>query len=375
MGAIQLKLIGDTGAPLVTRLDPAKESVTAGVVPPSRPRRNIGKQKALFNDTHVRRDNFQSKQWCEQHMRIKVHLTGFACAYEHIDRMPTKRDSDRPAIAGRYQGSLFSQQKHSIADAIEWMRLNCKYKPRIFVATTPGFLDHAKEGKFISDLVHNLKNGYGMENYVWVRELTKNGYPHFHFVADIDDINWVRLSEFWSGLFGSDAKNSIRCGTKPYCSKCRRLLRSSKDFCCNRKATRDFWIKNSRMCWYLTKYIGKSIGDAERPGNKKAFSRSQDDPSAQITEIKPQRRKFRTFAISQEARKKSAPLVYHEYHSERITGFRDRIFHLPMDTVGNYLDLIGCLPPTSVNPRNFSWRWTTHGQTYIGFQKKQINTS
>jgi hypothetical protein len=337
MGAINLHFKPDVRSiPLGTS---EEIPTTAGVVPPSRPRRNKpGKQKALFNDAEVRRDYLKSKQWCEQHMRIKVHITGFACAYEHIGGAHHKRDPDRQAIAGRYQGSLYSQQKHAIADAVEWIRRNSKYKPRIFVATTPGFLDHAKEGKFISQLVHNLKNGYGMENYVWVRELTENGYPHFHFVADIDKINPVDISVYWSSLFGSGARNSIRFGSKP-----------------DAKGRRLFWIKNPRMCWYLTKYIGKSIGDAERSGNKKSF---------------------RTFAISQEARKKSQPVVYHSYAVEHYGGFRSREFTLPLDTVEELLTIHeNSLPPTSLNPRLFSWRWTGHGQTFIGFRKLKPNTS
>lgn len=296
-----------------------------------------GGQVALFTDQEVRRDYLKSKQWCEQHMRLKVHITGFACAYEHIGGARPKRDPNLPPIPGRVQGSLYNQQKHAIADAVEWIRLNSRYKPRIFVATTPGFLDHAKEGKFISQLVHNLKNGYGMSNYVWVRELTENGYPHFHFVADIDRFDAVQASVYWSSLFGSHAKNSIRVGTKP-----------------DRNNRRRFWIENARMCWYLTKYIGKSVGDSEKSKGR-------------------ERSKFRTFAVSQEAREKSQPLVYHSYLTENYNGLRDRIFELPLDTVADYIDredrLRDPVPPTSINPRQFSWRWTGHGQTFIGFKK------
>lgn len=333
MGANQLTINSDVRSILLGTSE-RLPTTTAGAVPPTRPRRNVGKQKSLFSDVEVRRDYLKSKQWCEQHMRIKVHLTGFACAYEYIGGAHQKRDPDKQAIAGRYQGSLYSQQKHAIADAVEWIRRNSKYKPRIFVATTPGFLDHAKEGQFISKLVHNLKNGYGMENYVWVRELTQNGYPHFHFVADIDKVNPVDISVYWSSLFGSTARNSVRFGSKP-----------------DAKGRRLFWIKNPRMCWYLCKYIGKSIGDAERSTGKKSL---------------------RAFAISQEARAKSAPLVYHSYAVENYGGFRSREFTLPIETVGERLTLDeNFLPPTSFNPRTYSWRWTGHGQTFIGFQKKQ----
>jgi hypothetical protein len=284
-----------------------------------------GSQIALFTDEHVRRDYLKSKQWIQQHMRIKLHMSGMAVAYENITGARPK-NPDRPKLTGRYQGSLFNQQKHAIADAVEWIRQNSKYKPRIFVATSPGFMDHPAEGRFIQKLVHNLKNGYGMTNFVWVRELTQNGYPHYHFVADVKRFDAVRLSLSWSRLFGSEAKNSIRLGTKP-----------------GKNGRRKFWIDSKRMCWYLTKYIGKSIGDAEKGA------------------LKGQRRKFRTFGISQEARKMSQPLLYDSYAVQNYNGRYSRQFVLNDDQLEPGL-------PTHINPHAFNWKWTGHGQTYIGFQ-------
>jgi hypothetical protein len=266
----------------------------------------------------------QSKVWAETDMRIKLHVTGFAVAYESIT---IRKNPDKEPVKGRYQGSLHSQQKHKIADAVEWMRRNATFKPRIFVATTPGFLDHAKEGAYISKLTHNLRNGYGMKHFVWVRELTGNGYPHFHFVADVDKFDPVELSLYWSGLFGSNAKNSIRCGTKP-----------------DKQGRRSYYIHSARMAWYLTKYIGKDIG---APENR----------------AKGQRKGFRTFAVSQECGKASEPLLFHSRIMENYKGMHQREFYLNDDQVEEGL-------PQLVNPSQFSWRWTGHGNTFIGFDKK-----
>lgn len=291
-----------------------------------------GSQTALFTDVEVRRDYLKSKQWVEQHMCIKVHLTGFACAYENLGNIPKKRDPDRPPKAGRVQGSLYNQQKHAIADAVEWIRQNSRYKPRIFVATTPGFLSIAKEGNFISKLVHNLSNGYGMEHFVWVREYTKKGFPHYHFVADVDEFDPVRLSLYWSKQFGVTAKNSIRLGTKPN----------------PKTGRRDFWIKNQRMCWYMTKYIGKALGEHEK--------------------VKDQRRP-RSFHISKIARAESQPLLYRSFLTEHYSGFRERQFMLSNEQLDAFADTPERMPPHTVNPRHFSWRWTGHGQTFVGFLK------
>ena len=259
-------------------------------------------------------------------MRVKVHVTGYAVAYE--DRQQIPRDPGREPMKGRYQGSLFNQQKHQITDAVEWIRQNSKFKPRIFVATTPGFVDHPAEGRFIQKLVHNLKNGYGMENYVWVRELTKHGYPHWHFVADIDKFDVVRLSRWWSGLFGSTAGNSIRLGTRP-----------------NKRGKRRYWVATSRSAWYLSKYLGKSLGDCEKPRQG-------------------ERKTFRQFGISQEAGERSRPLVYVDRVTKLYSGLHHREFQLRDEDLEPGL-------PTTVDPYQFDWKWTGHGQTYTGFLKEK----
>jgi hypothetical protein len=179
-------------------------------------------------------------------------------------QMMKARKSDNP---GRAQGSHYSQQKRRIADSVFFLmsKATFKCKPLIFVATSPGFVGTANEPRFLKRFIDNLRNSYQMENYVWVREFTREGYPHFHFVANIPLIRGyevagqkipfdpVKLSLSWSKYFGSDAKNSIRVGSKPDKHGRRRLYLS----------------KNRRKAWYLCKYIGKSKGENEvRSGAK-----------------------------------------------------------------------------------------------------------
>jgi hypothetical protein len=255
-------------------------------------------------------------------VKIKLHITGYAVAYDNI-RRPTK--SDLPPLPSRPQGSLYSQQKHAVADAVEYMRVFGKHKPRIFVLTTPGFIDHAQEGKKISAFTTNLRNNYGMDSYVWVREFTARGYPHYHFVADIPKFDAVHLSRYWSGLHGVDALNSIRLGTAPRPGR-----------------PRKFWIDNQRMSWYMTKYIGKGIGDCE----KGALTKS-----------------FRTFAISQELKKNSQPLIYESEIHHTFSNQHLRSFYLSEDQIEPNL-------PTTFNPHIYSWKWTGHGNSYTGFPKR-----
>lgn len=258
-------------------------------------------------------------------MIIKAHITGFAVAYEPLRIAHTK--TDKP---GRYQGSLYNQQKHAIADAVEWMRLNAVYKPRIFVATSPGFVDPLAESKPIQELTHNLRNGYNCKNYVWVREHTGNGFPHWHFIADMPEFDPVKLSLFWSGLFGQAAKNSIRLGTRP-----------------DKHGRRHYWIKNSKMAWYMSKYIGKDLQVDQETG-----------------ELLTSKRPYRTFAISQEAKKLSAPVLYQAEIKALYTGRNERVF------LSDDFDAVSRGAPGQINPKLYSWKWTGHGQTYVGIKKK-----
>lgn len=262
-------------------------------------------------------------------MNIKAHLCGIAIAYEPRTLRTTENPDKK---TGRPQGSLYGQQKRKIADACEWMRINAEFKPRIFVLTSPGFTSHANESNVISKFTHNLTNGYGCKHFVWVREFTKKGYPHFHFVADVDQFDPIKMSLYWSGLFGSDAKNSIRLGTKPIPGK-----------------KRKFWIDSNRMCWYLTKYIGKGIGKKETTPIGK--------------------RSFRTFHVTKQLAKLSEPLLYGEEINEILfTGLHQRDWVLSNDQANYYYEQERA--PPALYPKQFNWNWTGHGMTYTGLPKK-----
>lgn len=267
---------------------------------------------------------------------IKSHLCGVAVAYQPF----THRVHETNTRPGRPQGSLYAQQKRKIADACEYMRVNSTYKPRIFVATTPGFIDHSNESKIIKSFTNNLRNGYDCKGYVWVREFTQAGFPHWHFVADIPEFNPVSLSLYWSGLFDSDAKNSIRLGTAPRAN-----------------GKRDFYLKGSRMSWYMTKYLGKSIGKEETGAIN--------------------RRSFRSFAISQELAKNSAPLLFEEHITRLQTynpetscwkPFSQRQFLLNEEQAENFYDLERSPPVFDTKTKR--WSWTGHGNTFIGRPKQ-----
>lgn len=262
-------------------------------------------------------------------MIIKQHLCGLAIAYE-----PHRLSTTEKTPTGRPQGSRYSQQKRKVADAIEWMRLYGDHKPLIFVATSPGFTSLANEQPLISKLTHNLRNGYGIKNYVWVREATKKGFPHFHFVVDSQFIDAKKLSAYWSSLFDSDANNSIRLGTKP-----------------DKNGKRLYYIHNSKMSFYMGKYFGKDV-----------------DKSDDKSQLEFGKRRPRTFHITKDLAKNSLPKVFGEEITLLFNGLHQRNFTLSNDQCEDYYER-GESPP-SLNPYRYDWQWTGHGQTYIGRPKK-----
>lgn len=185
-------------------------------------------------------------------MNLKIHLCGRAVIYDHYGSV----DKDKLTFKeGRYQGSLYSQQRKQIADAATWLYLNQnrKLKPVIFVLTSPAFTSIANTPKFISSFFENMKLNYGLGNYVWVRELTKKGFPHFHVIAhwhpmkyffENDSQRMKKINLYWSSLFDCQSLNSVRFGS--YHPKTK---------------VRSYYLNHDKQVWYITKYLGKSIND------------------------------------------------------------------------------------------------------------------
>jgi hypothetical protein len=280
-------------------------------------------------------------------MILKSHLCGVAVTFDRFDVDDIREPEVYGCQAGnpynqeglkngRPQGSLYSQQKRKIADACEFMRLNAVHKPLIFVATSPGYTDQASEGKLIQKFTHNLRNGYDCKNYVWVREFTQAGYPHFHFVADMPNISPIALSLYWSGLFGSNANNSIRLGTN------------------YRNGKRTYYLTSKQQAWYLTKYLGKAIGNCEEGAIKG-------------------KRSFRTFAVSQSLAKLSAPTEFKGrmersgkvFQAFTISGKTQPIY----EEQRIWQNCTSFLTDEQVRAK-WNWRYTGFANTFKGFPKQ-----
>lgn len=191
-------------------------------------------------------------------MICAVHLGGTAIVY-NSGKPGGRKLYSGPLPPSRIQGSLYSQQKRAIVDACEYLRLNARKTPGraaiILTLTSPGFVSAADEPRFLKRFFDNLKKNYDLGDYVWVREYTKAGYPHFHCVADWHSHRWyfglhpgtlrrriAHLSIYWSGLFGRHSDNSVWVGSRP-----------------DKQGKRLYELRDRRHAWYLTKYLGKDI--------------------------------------------------------------------------------------------------------------------
>lgn len=267
-------------------------------------------------------------------LNVKVHLSGVAIAYP--DNKALKKGEE--TIPGRYQGSLVNQQKRAISDAIEWMRLYGHNKPLFFVLTSPGYATAKDHAAKIQKFTHTLRNGYACKDYVWVRELTKMGAPHYHFVADMP---WVRspveISRYWSSLFGSDASNSLRLGSAPIAGK------------------RKYYVDSVQAAKYISKYIGKDLSNLTNTMMEAGY------PGGRYVKT------FRSFAISERARLMSKPVVYQaNYHFDereawnhaeqcvKVRTFVNRTFE---NEVGEYID-----------PSGYRWKRIEPHNVFLGFK-------
>lgn len=83
-------------------------------------------------------------------MVIKRHISGICVAYPE-DCGSGSGKLVHGLAEGREQGSHYNQQKRRIADAVTHLQQSAREdcKPLIFVATSPGFVEHSNEPRFM----------------------------------------------------------------------------------------------------------------------------------------------------------------------------------------------------------------------------------
>lgn len=206
------------------------------------------------------------------------------------------------------------------------MRRYGKNKPVIFVATSPGFVDYRHERGPIKALTHYLRRSCDCVDYVWVREFTGRGFPHFHFIADMplpsgrSDFREfaIDMSLYWSSLFNCRAQNAVRFGTRP--------------------PRRKMFVDSPLMARYLSKYLGKAISDDERRSGT-----------------------IRKFAISKNARSSSQPITYQQ---------QANLFNDAAVWTADVTDPEGVPHAVYLDRDAFTWKRSKYHEVYFGLQKK-----
>lgn len=288
-------------------------------------------------------------------MKIKIHLCGQAVVYDTAKRLPAF-----VRVPGRDQGSLYGWQKRKIADATMWLKDNVEY-PLIFCLTSPGYTSLANTTDILSKFVNNARKRHGLGHFVWVREHTKKGFPHFHFIADWKPVeHWFkkhengeteinRMSRYWSGLFGSDSPYSIRLGSYHPVTK-----------------QRCYYVTHDRQCHYLTKYLGKNIGE-----------RSMDYLAEAGFPQMFYKKNIRGFAVSPDLARFSSPVEYEsQYETEFVerkvlTAQGERLVLVPVHTFRSWESEYGREYSFRDSMLlNYRWKNTGHGSTFIGYLKE-----
>jgi hypothetical protein len=186
------------------------------------------------------------------------------------------------------------------------------------------------------------KPSNGLLDYVWVREATKKGYPHFHFVADWpqpSNEEKVQLSLLWSSYFGVEAKNAIRFGTDP------------------KRPPRKFYIDSPQMAFYMSKYIGKTKKAADGTLTFKIRCMS---PLEQKQERRP-----KVFFVSRKLSAKIQPAVYESqnvmlYSGKHVRQFTREIINPEGVPVLEYAD-----------DRAWSWKQCGIHSVWTGLKKRR----
>lgn len=130
-----------------------------------------------------------------------------------------------------------STQRKIISSA--FMLYLLKQNNVIFPTLTLRGGDYSPEKRYnpcINSFLSNLRKNYGLRNYIWVRENTKKGVPHWHFLMDIPYNDIRTINTAWCRAAGFDSKNAVRLPPN------------------HSSVVRD--IKG--VCLYITKYMHKS---------------------------------------------------------------------------------------------------------------------
>lgn len=85
--------------------------------------------------------------------------------------------------------------------------------------TFPGSPTEKQAGEVWEQFLHSLRETYGVDHYVWVKEFQKRGIIHYHILLDRQFLNIVKLQRTFNRICYNKgletSNNSVRLGNKP----------------------------------------------------------------------------------------------------------------------------------------------------------------
>lgn len=212
------------------------------------------------------------------------------------------------------QKELGKNSKKRITNALQWLDFVAKNKVyttkngkkihwrlQMITLTLSSKQKHSDKeiaGKVLKRFLNEMRNNYGLVNYVWKAETQKNGNIHYHIVTDAD-LNYYRVLYTWNRCqnylkYIDDYWKKIGETKQPNSVDLKKIYNKSK-------------IAN-----YIAKYLSKK-GDARRAITSRLYSMSIT--LSKLKEFKKECKDLAEFAYHTAKQHLRAEVVKKEYSS------------------------------------------------------------
>ena len=125
--------------------------------------------------------------------------------------------------------------------------LKKQYKIVFLTLTFPEKIEKGvKVNPMLNSFLTNMKKTYGMGNFLWTRENTKKGQPHFHLLADLPYQPIQKINSAWCSAIGMYSGCAVRLPEE------------------NNSIVDEI----DKVCRYTTKYLSKTVEGYKKPAKE-----------------------------------------------------------------------------------------------------------
>ena len=153
-----------------------------------------------------------TKELLEKKRRINYHLSGdFTITSAHGRRGQNPKDNSKFSSHARKGYRIKRSTRRNLLSSAFFLFVK-KQHQIIFLTLT--FPDRIPKGEKINPMLNrfitNMKKTYGLKRFLWTREDTKRGRPHFHILADMPYKSIQKINNAWCHAIGMQSKNAVR---------------------------------------------------------------------------------------------------------------------------------------------------------------------